>query len=193
LTQEHIKETMNLWFSAIQELEAVQTFLDGNKINEQFYRRLFIRNVFSIIETYLYITKELVKIKLDIDGFGKNQTSWEEVSILHEKRAVLNKTGKIETKDEFQSFIPTLRFSLTIFANVFNSKLPDFGNHNFEKLIHLSKRRNDITHPKSSADLIITSQEISDTVHMFAWFMKAHKDISDGDFLEWFRRIHGKS
>jgi hypothetical protein len=73
--KEHLEITLKLWYSTITELEGMKDFLNTEKINTQFYRRLFVRNTFSIIETYLYVIKELVKNKLVID-VNSNQVSW---------------------------------------------------------------------------------------------------------------------
>lgn len=112
-----------------------------DQINNQFHRRLFIRNMFSVIETQVFITKEFIKLKVVIDQAQQDKVSWAELAVLDEKKAALTSKGDVEIKDEFQSFIPALRFSLTLFARVFKSLKPDFGNSNFEKLQHLTRRR----------------------------------------------------
>ncbi len=187
--KEHLELTLKLWYSTITELEGMQDFLTIEKINNQFYRRLFIRNVFSIIETYLYVTKELIKNKLVIDK--TSEISWSDLAILNEKKVVLDTQGNVHVKDDFQKFEPSLRFTLNTFANVFGSTLPNYGDSSFEKLKKLSKRRNDITHPKSLEELIISDQEIKDTILMFSWFMQTH-GIINSKFLEWLHISYGK-
>ncbi len=59
--KEHLEVTLKLWYSTITELESMKEFINIEKLNDQFYRRLFLRNIFSIIETYLFVTKELIK------------------------------------------------------------------------------------------------------------------------------------
>ncbi|HEY8688443.1 MAG TPA: hypothetical protein VIM07_04350 [Chitinophagaceae bacterium] len=182
-SQEHLEVTIRLWYCTVTELESMKEFLNNDKINTQFYRRLFIRNIFSVIETYLYVTKELVKNKLVIDK-NTNQISWSDLTILNEKKAVLDTQGNVNVMDDFQKFEPSLRFTLNIFAKIFGADLPKYGDSNFEKLKKLSKRRNDITHPKSLEELVISDQEIIDTVSMFSWFMHTHTEINK-KFLEW--------
>lgn len=180
---------MNLWYSTVTELEKMKDFLTVEKINDQFYRRLFLRNLFSIIETYIFVTKELVKNRLVIDK-NSIQVSWSELAALNEKKVVLDTQGKVEVKEDFQKFEPSLRFTLNIFANVFGSSLPNYGDSNFDKLKKLSKRRNDITHPKSLEELIISDQEVKDSVSMFTWFIQTHAQINE-KFLEWVRLTYG--
>lgn len=95
----------------------------------------------------------------------------------------------MDVKDEFQSFEPSLRFTLNTFANIFGSALPDYGNSNFEKLKKLSKRRNDVTHPKSVIELIISDQEVKDTFSMFSWFIQTHGNLNK-KFIEWLSLIY---
>ena len=180
--KEHLEVTLKLWYSTISELEGMQDFLSIEKINIQFYRRIFIRNIFSIVETYLHVTKEIIKSKLV--GDKTPEISWAELAILNEQKVVLDTQGKVHVKEDFQKFEPSLRFTLDTFAKVFGSTLPNYGDNNFEKLKRLSKRRNDITHPKSLEQLIISDQEIKDTVSMFSWFMQTHTMINS-KFLEW--------
>lgn len=66
-SKEHLEVTLKLWYSTVTELEKMKDFITVEKINDQFYRRLFLRNLFSIIETYIFVTKELVKNRLVID------------------------------------------------------------------------------------------------------------------------------
>lgn len=187
--KEHLQLTFKLWHSTISELESMQDFFTVQKINNQFYRRAFIRNVFSIIETYLYVTKELIKNKLIIDK--TSEITWADLAILNEKKAFLDTQGKVNIKDDFQKFEPSLKFTLNTFANIFDSVLPNYGDSNFEKLKKLSKRRNDITHPKSLENLNVSDQEIEDTISMFSWFIKTHSTINS-KFLEWINIIYSK-
>lgn len=119
-----------------------------------------------------------MKIKLSLEENSNNQVSWTDLVILNEKQVLLDEQGKVKTKDIFEKLEPSLRFSLNIFANVFGSNLPDYGDKNFELLKKLNKRRNDITHPKSLIELQITDQEIKDSISMFSWFIQTHNSMN---------------
>lgn len=171
--KEYLDDTLKLWNYAVSELEEMQNFFSFDKLNDHFYRRIILRNLFAIIETYLFISRELVRIKIAIDGNTEN-ISWQEQSLLVEKKVGLNSNGKVIEKDEFQSFIPAFRFTITIFSKTFGVEPPDFGNNHFGVLQALVKRRNDVTHPKSYSDVKITDQEIKDLIPMYGWFMNIH-------------------
>lgn len=85
IPKEHLEVTLKLWDSTVKEVEQMQDFITIEKLNDQFYRRLFLRNIFSIIETYLFLTKEIIKSKLVIDKNSSN-LSWEALVILNEKK-----------------------------------------------------------------------------------------------------------
>lgn len=182
--KEHLELTLKLWYSTVSELESMRDFLTIEKINTQFYRRILIRNVFSIIETYLYVTKELIKNKLVIDK--TSEITWADLAILNEQKVVLDTQGKVQVKEDFQKFEPSLRFTLRTFAKAFGSTLPNYGDSNFEKLKKLNKRRNDLTHPKSLEELTISDQEMKDTISMFLWFTQTHGMINN-QCLEWLK------
>ncbi len=184
ITQEHLKAKLYLRKMVLDELNELNKFLTIDKINEQFYRRLFVRDIYSIIETYLHVCKELIKIKLVEDESQNSHISWQELVILNEQKVFLSNSGEVKTKEEYQNFESSLRFSFNLFSKEFNTPSPDYGNNDFEKLIRLSKRRNAVTHPKSDRDMIITDQEIKEVVSALKWFMQAHNEIDKG-FLKW--------
>lgn len=163
-----LKETFKLWKYSHDELILIEKFLHSKKINDQFYRRLFVRSIFTIFESQLKVLREIVKIDVTIN---KSDINFEELVILKEKKVFLDKSGKPKSKDEYYSFEPSFKFTLNLFAKTFNSPLIDFGNSSFESLMKLYKRRNDITHPKSDRKTIISDKEIIESIAMTKWFM----------------------
>lgn len=171
-------ETQLLFNVAIGEMKStVDDLFSGNNLNNDFYRRLIIKNTFSIIETYVHIIKKIIKLYFTLEESDKINVDWTELIILHEKKVLLDNKGNVKVKDEFQKFEPNLRFTLNTFSKLFKVNKPEYGNTEFQKLIELSKRRNEITHPKKSNDLNITKEEISDLIKSFGWFMKINNRI----------------
>lgn len=164
----NILELLNF---ANDDLTKLQSFLDTERINDQFYRRLFLRNIFSVIETYIHITKEIIKFKILVDSVNNCDLTWSEIVILNEKKVSVDNKGKVKTTDEYQNFEQSLRFTFNTFAKIFNSKLPNYSDNKYRILIRLSQRRNDITHPKSLENMIVTDQELKDTVLALEWFL----------------------
>jgi hypothetical protein len=130
-----------LWMQNIKELNELQQFLDIKYLNNQFYRRLLVRNVFSIIESYLFITRELIKLKALKHDNGDSKLTLEELSILNGKSVALTDKGEPKSTETFYNFEPSLRFTLNCFSKAFDAVRPDYGDNNFDELRRLSKRR----------------------------------------------------
>lgn len=186
INKQHIHNTLLLWKFANEEIEGMSKFLALETINDQFYRRLLIRNIFSVIETYLNITKEIILTKIVTEN--SNLLGWKEIAILNEKTAKLDAKGNAHAVENFQYFEPSFRFTMSTFAKVFNAEPLDPGNANFERLKRLSKLRNSITHPKISSVLLVSNDDIKDVVTMFGWFVKSHSQMN-AKFIEWIKKI----
>jgi len=174
--------------SANEDLIKLQSFLDTERINDQFYRRLFLRNVYSVIETYLHVTKEIIKFKITVEGIDKNDLSWQEIVILNEKKVILDNKGNAKTVDEFHNFEQSLKFTFNAYAKVFNANKPDYSDNKYRIFINLSKRRNDITHPKSIENLRITDQEMRDIISALEWFLSVN-NVLRSESTNWVKTI----
>lgn len=182
-TKDKLTEILRLYAFTVAEIMEMQTFLDQDKINTQFYRRLFLRNVFSVIETRLYVNRQLVLIKQKIDG---EEISPQDRLLLEEKKIVEDATGAEKIVDAFQDFISSFKFSLKIFAKQFKSTPPDFSDSNFAQLIIYVNRRNDITHPKNHLDLVITNDETMGFNQTFFWVHEVLNKADEG-FQKWLK------
>ena len=185
--KEHLDQTIKLWHSTILELEGIGTFLHIDKINDQFYRRLIVRGLFAVIETYLNVTKEIIKVKFVVES--STSLTWEELAILHGKGVRLDEKGRVSAIDEFYKFESNLRFTLNLFAVAFIAEQPEYGAADFQKLKSLIKRRNEITHPKSIAHIVVSDDEVKDMFSAFSWFFSTHSQIN-AKFLEWLSRVY---
>lgn len=188
--KERLNDNLRLLGYAVTELKGMSFFFEGDNANNQVFRRILLKNFFSIIETYLFVSRQMVIIKSIVDGKESNLT-WEEKSLLNEKRVGLSPNGEITVSDAYQNFIPSFRFTLSIFAKTFDSDMPDYSDINFRHLQDMVKRRNAITHPKSHLDLNITNEEIKILIPMLKWFINLHGRIDSG-FRGWLETTYPK-
>lgn len=173
------ENVFKLWEQNIQDLNDLKQFFDIEFLNNQFYRKLLLRNIYSIIESYLYVTRELIKYKALMQSSEEDyKLTYEELAILDGKTVILTGKGEPKANDIFFSFEPSLRFTLNTFSKIFKANNPDYSDNNYEKLINLSKRRNDITHPKQAQSQIVTSEEIKHLLLGLQWFFNTHGKIS---------------
>ena len=170
-------EIMLLWKLIVEELIELKSVFEGDQLNKQFYRRSLFRNIYSSIEAYLYIIREFIKINAILHP-GK-QLEYNQLMILYGKTIALDSKGNIKENDVFFQFEAMLRFTLSLFAKQNGIKPPDFSDNNYAKLINLSKRRNDITHPKSPLTFNITNVELLDIIQGFKWFMDYHIKVTN--------------
>lgn len=180
--KERLINIQKLWSISLDEMREMGEFIRIDKVNNQFYRRLLLRNTFSVIETHLFILKELIIEFADV--MTNPVLSWQELSILNEQKTLLDARGEIKLVSEFQKFEPNLRFILNLYSKVFNAARPDYGNHKFMKLIALNGRRNEVTHPKTVESLIISNQELSDIIDAMSWFIETQGTLNTG-FTLW--------
>lgn len=174
---------LKLWESSKDEVNNMTSLLENENLNNQFFRRLFVRNVFSLVEIRLFIMREILRIFNRYDDIGL--MSAEEKIVLDQTSIHLLKSGKIKTSPKFYDLESTLKFTLITFAKVFNQKNVEFNNESWNKLLIMSKRRNDLTHPKSYELLIITVSELNDTIDAFNWFIS----ISNSMFQEFSKLV----
>mgnify|MGYP000480612863 CR=1 FL=1 len=169
-----IDEIYKLWNHCIEELKELSSFFSQEHLNNNFYRRLIIRNTFSIIEAYLHISRELIKHKLALNDAISKVLTTNELIILSEETAYLNNKGEVKSRRTFYSFEPHLKFTFKCMSKVFNSSEPNYSDIKYSKLIAIAKRRNDITHPKEYDKMIITKEELKDVVSALEWFFQIH-------------------
>lgn len=186
--ENELLETLSLFKYTIEEMEGMnKNLFTDNNLNNQFYRRLIMRNIFSMIETYTHITKKMIKTFLVLEKANNISVGWPELIILNEKKVFLDNKGNIKLKDEFQSFESNLRFTLNIYSRLFKLNKPNYGDIRFQKLMELSKRRNHITHPKKRIELDISNEEIIDLMNVFNWFMDTNTGIQNS-FSAWLEK-----
>lgn len=149
--KDKLSATLKLWQLALDDLEGMKDLLPIEKINNQYFRRLIVRNLFSVIECFLSVSRELILVKAVYDK-NNQLLSWEELAILNMESIFLDSDGKLKKRENIQSFVPLLKFTLTLMGKAFNEQIPNFGDQNFQKLVALYKRRNAITHPKCAGD-----------------------------------------
>jgi len=172
----------------VVELKGLQEFIEIKKINNQFYRRIFLKGYFSILESFLFLTREMVKLKIQFDN-NTNEFTWSDFAALNGQKVNVNERGEVTISSNFQRFKPSLIFTLTIFAKAFNTELPDYKDSTFKKLDALYTRRNEVTHPKSYIQFMISDQEVKDIFSMHSWFGQTHSSITQ-KFTEWIAVIN---
>ncbi|AZJ34987.1 hypothetical protein [Tenacibaculum singaporense] len=178
-----LNNAINLLTLNNEELKSLESFLNLNLLNKQFYRKILVRNFYSVIESDLFVFRELIKIKLSIDNVN---LSYEELLVLTSEDVSLNNDGSIRKTQRFYNFESLLRFTFNTSSKVFNIEKPNYGDNNFKCLKQMSKRRNDITHPKLYKKQIIEKEEIELLINGFKWFME-YRNLIISEVTSWMK------
>lgn len=156
----------------VEEFIAVHTVLEGDYTlsyvnygldqtgdNAQFWIRNSIRSLFAHVEGIVYGLKRLSYTK---HVATNSILSVEEIAALQELGYEVKENGDVEERKQGIRTINNVRFTFKIVSKVFAiGWLPDFSSDGWENFRKALKIRHRITHPKSKADLTITSEEIN--------------------------------
>lgn len=160
---------------AMQQLEALKGLMTA--LNEDVVRfkdavdntgrRALVRAVFAYIEgtsfgfrTAAFYLSRMRNVQLDIG----------EMMMAREITYALNDKGQVEEKLALSSPLVNVRFALTLFAKVSGATYEfPAGDSKFEQLRKAQRLRNRLTHPRSSAELEVTTQEQAMVIQVGEW------------------------
>ena len=163
-------------FEAVNQLKDVYRILSGDldeivaygKANPSaFAHRTLIRTHFALIEGLAFQMRQVTLASLE----GRGLLIPPEVALLKEERYYLNKKGEPESNDNFQKALPNLLFSIRCYVKNHGAAFtPDLESPGWEAMKQLVQIRNQITHPKSTADLHLTDRQLQYVVDGAAWW-----------------------
>ena len=95
----------------------------------------------------------------------------EEESVLLEKSVFLDRKGKVQSKDDYQPFLPLVLFSIRAYARSYGANFePDTGDHRWESFQHFVSFRNRLMHPKSLQNIEFDGDDLSKMMEALDWF-----------------------
>jgi hypothetical protein len=142
--------------------------------DNQSERRTFIRTFFAFVEGTVFRMKQLA-LELH-EAYGVDFTE-AEVAMLREETYDLRENGEVYTQQKFIPLKSNIKFAFKAYSRIFPIwplKLDERGWEAFRASLEI---RNRVTHPKVSANLLISSQDIETLKMAFDWFRDACKDI----------------
>lgn len=159
----------------IEDVGACKPSLDANP-NDQFWRRMLIRNFFSLIEGQIYGMKSLSVHRqklLDIEF------SDADLAFLKEEKYHLNPNGTTSISDDlFAKLLSNYKFAFACYAKAYfgNFKLDDSG---ISPLRELEEVRNRLVHPKRLKDLNVEDFEVELFNKVWKWHEKETQRLFD--------------
>ena len=169
---------------AVHELKAVYNILKndvdeifeyGESKNTHFAHRTMLRTHFAFIEGMVY---QLRQVALASSTQKPNLFSPQEIAILKEESYELNKKGEIQSQDNFQKFLPSLLFSMKCYARIHGTEYkPNTNDHRWSDMRNYYEIRNQLIHPKSSADLNIDNEKVEISSNATNWFYNSLREL----------------
>ena len=172
-----IGEFLELRKTMLDDLESINQRLIEDPLNECFIR-VYVRTLYSFIETTCYIWKRAAYLKDRYDiASGKianSRLSEGDISMIFEESFYVAENGKVKVRPNYIESTRNFRFSLRIFAETHGLNYAHiFNEKGWDAYREGLKIRNRLTHPKANADLIITDEEHEIIYEVFDWFFGA--------------------
>lgn len=130
--------------------------------------RALVRAYAAYIEAAVFeMRQEALQKSRDYPGVF----SPEEDSVLLEKSVFLDKKGKVQSKDDYQRFVPLVLFSMRAYAKSHGAHFePDTSDHKWSAFQQFINFRNRLVHPKSLSDIEFTRDDLSQMMKALDWF-----------------------
>ncbi|MBI2725233.1 MAG: hypothetical protein HYX42_03180 [Polaromonas sp.] len=178
---------------AVYELKRVFTVLNedldaalmaGREEPNQFAHRTLIRTYFAFVEGIAYQLRQVTRASLE----GTDKLTQGEMALLREERFQLNARGEPEAKDNYQSMLPNLLFSVRCYVkNHGATYVPDTSKSGWWSMKQAVAIRDRITHPKSAMGLEISDEDANHFVLAAGWWketlMEMFKACGEADVV----------
>jgi hypothetical protein len=130
--------------------------------------RSLVRAYSAYIEASVF---EMRQVALQTYRGNPELFSPEEESVLLEKSVFLDRKGKVQSKGDYQRFLPLVLFSIRAYARSYGASFePDTGDHRWESFQHFVNFRNRLMHPKSLLDIEFDGDDLSKMMAALDWF-----------------------
>jgi hypothetical protein len=165
-----------IWASYHNELIDLKPLINLKEDNT--WNRSFVRSLASMIEGVAYRTRQSLITKYERKEIS---LTLEELIVLREKSIELDNQGSVLEKDKFYTFEKMFRFTFKTFAQKHNNA--SLFDNEFARLKETIIIRNRITHPKISADVFVSGEDVQIATSAFDWFHKFAINMFDGNLL----------
>ena len=148
-----------------QDVETALEIL--NKDDTPYNRRMFVRTFYSFIEGTLSFFRSMV---LKDASTRPVALTYDEVTLLTEESCFVDDRGNVVTQQKYLNFKGAFRLSIQyFFAEALRSSKVDYGDGGWEAMLRGLKIRNRVAHPKLSAHLAITDDELETVRNAKKW------------------------
>jgi hypothetical protein len=180
-----LENLLELVTRILEDIDICTKHLDEE--DSQFWRRTYIRTLFSMVEGITYRMKQAALANFN-DRMSGPQTpelrsypiylSEADTAMLKELSFDLNEKGEAYTQPKFIPIIKNVKFAFSSLARSqeanFELKLNRSGWVAFQNSLRI---RNRLTHPKNSTELVVSDEELSHAKDAFQWFLVSFEGV----------------
>jgi hypothetical protein len=149
-------------------LPFIKTDAQGDE-NQQFWRRTYVRTFMARVEGTANAYKD---IAIRIARVMKTSFTQAELALLNNEHYQINSQGeaypikaKVRTEDN-------IKFAVVMFAKAHGTSFSlATGDAGWRQLVETIRVRDRLTHPRKTADLNVSYEEILHTIDAHAWFL----------------------
>jgi hypothetical protein len=165
------------WYKEL--LEDVITSDKMVKENDsQYTRRVFLRDLFSLLEANLHMTRRILARRISILFQAEGYTILPILALLMDQSPEFADGGKhIRLRHQSGDILTLTRFIVKLYAYLANVSKDYFGVQGWESFKNMVRIRNRITHPKSGEDIHISNDDLAAIRAANAWFKTTFEDI----------------
>jgi hypothetical protein len=136
-------------------------------------RRDVIRTCFAAIEGIIWTYREfIVSTAKDLDLLQSD-----EESALSEVTFQVGHNGSLSKQPRFIPLLAGFRLSTRIALRIDKSITVEFNSEGWQQMLAAMRIRNRVTHPKSHADLTISTSDIDVCLNAMYWILEVHLHV----------------
>ena len=164
--QARMNQAVEDYFAVTNELRSdVEMLLDVNEsgLIKDFdirWKRNFVRTLVAVIEGHSYMLRQIAAIEFECKP---QELSKKELQVI--------------TSGDDSNIRERIKYTLSGSYKIFNYPPPDFGTKDWENAQEGLNWRNDLTHPKTPADLEVASDSWTRIDSGLIWLLKQHFDF----------------
>lgn len=135
-----------------------------------FWDRTYVRSVFAMFEGVAFATRQYILAQA---AAGRYEITVQERDLLSEQTFSLDSKGVIQKKESFLPFLQGFRLTMTVLGRCLGMAryvTGAFGHNGFESFREGVRIRNQITHPKSPAQMMLSRKDIETVKLAERWF-----------------------
>ena len=165
-----LSDTSELLLAIGEDIDEAYGLLQATN-RSAFGRRVYVRVLFAQIEAWVYNVKQFIVASAPA---AARPLTCEELALLREVSFELSDQGVPNVKPG--RFVPldrNLRFLFHLTDRVYSTGIAlDTAGHDWQQFQRSLKLRHRLTHPKSSAELLVSDDDLRDALGTQQWFQR---------------------